>query len=94
MNDVKILFSNHAVKQMFQRSISVEDVKYVLQNGIIINEYPDDRPYASKLLFAVTNERPLHLVCSENINENTIIIITVYEPSPDIWQKDYKTRKK
>lgn len=89
-----IFFSNHAVKQMFQRNISVEEVKYVLQNGITINEYPDDRPYPSKLLFALKNEKPLHIVYSENIIENTIIIITAYEPSLDIWENDFITRKK
>jgi len=79
---------------MFQRSISLDDVNYVLQNGIIVNEYPDDRPYPSKLLFAVCNERSIHIVCSENKNENTVIVITAYEPSPDIWQNDNVTRKK
>jgi len=94
MDEVKILFSNHAVTQMFQRSISVEDVKYVLQNGIIVNEYPYDRPYPSRLLYAVCNKRALHIVCSENKIENTVIVITTYEPSTDIWQNDNKTRKK
>jgi hypothetical protein len=72
----------------------VEDVKFVLQNGIIVNEYPDDKPYPSKLLFAIKNERALHIVCSENKIENSIIVITAYEPSPDIWQNDNRTRKK
>ncbi|MBI5218829.1 MAG: DUF4258 domain-containing protein [Bacteroidia bacterium] len=94
MPEKKIIFSNHAVKQMFQRNISVEDVKFVLLNGIIVNEYPDDRPYPSKLLFAVNNERSLHIVCSENQNENKIIVITAYEPSSDIWENDFVTRKK
>jgi hypothetical protein len=94
MNEAKILFSNHAVTQMFQRNISVEEVKYVLQNGIIVNEYPDDKPYPSKLLFAVKSERALHIVCSVNNNDNIIIVITAYEPSPDIWQSDNRTRKR
>ena len=53
MSEKKIFFSNHAVKQMFQRSISVEEVKFVLQNGVLVNEYPDDKPYPSRLLFAM-----------------------------------------
>lgn len=94
MTEKKIIFSNHAVKQMFQRSIFVDDVKFVLQNGRIIIEYLDDRPYPSKLMYAICNEKPLHVVCSENLNENTVIIITAYEPSPDIWENDNVTRKK
>jgi len=55
MADKKIIFSNHAVQQMFQRGISVDDVKFVLLNGIQVNEYPDDKPLLSKLLFAECN---------------------------------------
>ena len=89
MSEKKIFFSNHAVKQMFQRNISMEDAKFALHNGVLVNEYPDDKPYPSKLLFAMKNENPLHIVCSEIFIENTIIIITAYEPSLDIWEKDY-----
>jgi hypothetical protein len=94
MAEKKIIFSNHAVSQMFQRSISVDDVKFVLQNGIPVNEYPEDKPFPSKLLFAVCNTRSLHVVCSENYTENEVIVITAYEASSDIWENDFITRKK
>ena len=90
----KIIFSNHAVSQMFQRNISVEEVKFIIQNGITVNEYPDDKPYPSKLKFAACNSRRLHVVCSENNMENEVIVITAYEASSDIWENDFVTRKK
>ncbi|MDO9257671.1 MAG: DUF4258 domain-containing protein [Bacteroidales bacterium] len=79
---------------MFQRSITVENVKFVLLNGILVNEYPDDKPFPSKLLFAICNNRSLHVVCSENYSDNEIIVITTYEVSTDIWGNDFVTRKK
>ncbi|MHC1776474.1 MAG: DUF4258 domain-containing protein [Lentimicrobium sp.] len=94
MADKKLIFSNHAVKQMFQRNISVDDVKFVLNNGIPVNEYPDDKPLPSMLIFADCNGRSLHVVCSENQLENEIVIITAYEASTDIWENDFVTRKK
>jgi len=94
MTDKKIIFSNHAVQQMFQRSITVDDVKFVLRNGILVNDYPDDKPLPSKLLFADCNGRSLHVVCSENSIENETIVITAYEASTDIWENDFVTRKK
>ena len=94
MADTKIIFSNHAVQQMFQRSITVENVKFVLLNGKLVTEYPDDKPLPSRLLFAICNNRSLHVVCSENASENEIIVITAYEVSPDIWENDFITRKK
>jgi len=79
---------------MFQRVITVEEVKFIISNGAIITEYPEDTPYPSKLMFATHHSRPLHIVCSENEEENTIIIITAYEPSAENWENDFITRKK
>ena len=66
----------------------------VLRTGVAILEYPEDKPFPSKILFAECNDRPLHIVCSYNQDEGITVIITVYEPSLDIWEKDFKTRKK
>lgn len=94
MENKKIFYSNHAVKQMFQRTISMEEVDVVLKTGVTIIEYPEDKPFPSKILFAICDNRPLHIVCSYNQHEETTVIITVYEPSLDIWGNDFKTRKK
>jgi hypothetical protein len=94
MSIKNILYTNHAVKQMFQRNISTNEVEEVLESGEVIMEYIDDKPFPSKLLFSIINLRPLHIVCSFNEKENTSIIITVYEPSLDVWENDFKTRKK
>ena len=90
----KIYYSNHAVKQMFQRFVSTDEVEYILENGEIIMEYPDDKPYPSNLMLGFIKNRPLHIVCSYNIKTETNVIITAYEPSTDIWENDFKTRKK
>lgn len=92
--DQKIVFSNHAVRQMFQRGITIEAVKYVIQEGRVIINYPDDKPYPSKIIFAIYNSRPLHIVFSENIEDKMVIIITTYEPSSEIWEDNFITRKK
>jgi len=51
------------------------------------------KSYPSRLLFAFNNKRPLHVVCSYNIEEELIIIVTVYEPTTEFWETDFKTRK-
>jgi hypothetical protein len=88
-----IYFSNHAVKQMFQRDISIIEVEHVLEIGEIVTDYPDDKPFPSSLILAFYNKRPLHVLYSIDNNTNNIIIITTYEPSNDIWENDFKTRK-
>ena len=89
----KIFYSNHAVKQMFQRKITTHEVEYALENGEIIQKYPEDKPYPSELLLAFHKQRPLHVVCSYNKEEKITIIITVYEPTTELWEDNFKTRK-
>jgi hypothetical protein len=78
---------------MFQRNISTNEVEYVLKRGEIIIDYPNDKPFPSKLLFCFYNERPLHIVCSINEETKTTIIITAYIPTLELWENDFKTRK-
>jgi len=52
-----------------------------------------DKPYPSLLIFGKTSVgRPLHTVCSYNENEEVAIVITVYQPNPDLWI-DHKRRR-
>jgi len=45
---------------------------------LIVKEYPDDKPYPSILIFGKTNrERPLHIVCAYDSEEDHTIVITV-----------------
>jgi hypothetical protein len=78
---------------MFQRNISVVEVKSVVSAGKIIENYPEDVPYPSKLVLGFSNGRPLHVVYSENFGSNEIIIITVYEPDVNLWEDNYSRRK-
>jgi hypothetical protein len=43
----KITYRLHAVQRMFERAISAEEVRWVLETGEAIEEYHDDTPYPS-----------------------------------------------
>ena len=88
-----LIFRIHAIKRMFERNISEIDVHKILQNGKIIEEYPQDIPYPSKLIFGWIEKRPLHIVVGINVIGNETIIITVYEPSLRKWNEDFETRR-
>ena len=90
---MEVIFSQHALQQMFKRNISVEKVKYALFSGEEIRNYPDDKPYPSKLLLAFENEVPLHVVIAQNFDENKFIVITAYQPETIVWMADFKTRR-
>ena len=61
--------------------------------GKIIENYPEDEPYPSCLIYGKTSRgRPLHTVCAYADDIKKVIIITAYEPSPDRWI-DFERRR-
>ena len=36
----------------------------------------------------------IHIVISMNSKSNICTIVTAYEPSPELWENDFKTKKK
>jgi hypothetical protein len=93
MSFQKLLFRVHAVQRMFQRGISPEDVRAVVATGEVIRHYPDDTPYPSRLILGWRSNRPLHVVVADNHEAQETIIITVYQPDPDQWEEDFRSKK-
>lgn len=87
-----IKWSKHCLERMQERDISIADAKSCLQTGEIIEEYPDDFPYPSCLVFGHTKgNKILHIVVGSD--SNSLFFITAYFPSVDKFGKDLKTRK-
>ena len=88
-----IIWTQHCLERMQERDISRADVKNGILTGEIIEEYPDDYPHPSCLIFGYTiNNRILHIVAGcDSIN---IYIITAYYPDTKKFEEDLKTRRK
>jgi len=85
-------FSKHATDQSIIRRISVAELRQAIENGEIIEDYPDDKYGPSCLIFGATLQgRPLHLQCSYP-SRALVKIITLYEPDPARWI-DYRMRR-
>lgn len=92
-NRKNIEVTAHAVLQLKARNIKLADIYAGIDNGEIIEQYPDDKYYPSCLiLYFRVNGEPVHFVCS--IGNNKIYIITAYNPDSDHWENDFKTRKR
>ena len=88
----KLRWSNHVIIRLFQRNISQFDVENALLNGEIIEEYENDYPYPSCLVYGINlKNEVLHIVCGAN--DIDLWIITAYYPDNIKWEKDLKTRK-
>ena len=83
-------WTDHAIERTLKRGISREDVKYIVMNGEIIEDYPEDYPYPSCLIFGkMHNGNPFHVVCG--IGKGELWIITAYSPNLNKWNNNFKT---
>ncbi len=89
----KIVYRLHALQRMFSRNITEAEVRFVLESGETLEDYLNDLPYPSKLLMGKLSSRILHVVAALNIKDSEIIIITVYEPDPNLWDSNLKIRR-
>jgi hypothetical protein len=88
----QINWQRHALTRMLERNISTEEVKEVISLGEIIEEYPNDYPLPSCLMF-YNDIKSLHVVLSYNEASKTIYIITAYQPDLNHFEADFKRRR-
>ena len=80
-------------KYISENAISRADVKKCVLEGEIIEDYPDDFPHPSCLIFGFTiNDKIIHVVAGSDVKY--IYIITAYFPNTIKFENDLKTRRK
>jgi len=94
VNQRKIEWSAHSLHKMFEREISTQAIKQIINEGEIIEEYPDDSPFPSALIFGMWQNNPLHIVIAYDNSSEKVYIITSYKPDEHHFESDFKTRKK
>ena len=89
----KIGWSFHSAQMMQKRDITRLDVLHCLENGEIIEDYPNSFPHPSCLVFGYNQaNEPLHVVVG--LKEDMLMIITAYFPTDEKFESDLKTRRK
>jgi len=92
-----VLYTRHAREEMKQEEfgrILEQEVHEAVLCGEVIEEYPDDEPYPSRLIYGQTrSSRPLHVLCAYEPDDQMAIVITVYQPDPSKWI-DWQRRRK
>ena len=91
VNDA-VLISDHAAMRFRQRGLKVKDIRCAVNNGEIIEQYPDDFTFPSCLILGKTSDgRCIHVVMSDEGKMSRII--TAYYPAPDKWDAELRVRK-
>ena len=87
-----IRFSAHAVRRMDEEQIVTPEVLEALQTGRMIEDYPTDTPYPSRLILGWVGGRPVHVVTA--ISAEDTIIVTVYRPNAERWDETFTIRRR
>lgn len=90
----RIIFSKHAFMRIFERQIDMSVISSIIKSGTIIESYPDDAPFPSFLVLGFNNGNPLHVVVAHDKAADSCIVVTVYEPEPNLWSDSFNKRKK
>jgi hypothetical protein len=93
MDSRPIIFRLHAIQRMFERRISAESVRQVLETGEMIEDYSDEMAHPGGLMLSQRGKRPVHVVMAENIKDSELVVITVYEPDAAQWKAHFRSRK-
>jgi hypothetical protein len=72
----RLRFKVHAIIQMDERGLSVEDVRMALDNGEDIENRPDDHPHPARLVLGLCRLGVLHVAVRDNIEDDEIIVET------------------
>ncbi len=79
---------------MFQRGITNDVVRAVVESGVVIEAKPDDLPHLSRLVLGWLHGCALHVVVADDAAADLSVIVTVYEPDPALWRSDFRRRRK
>jgi Domain of unknown function (DUF4258) len=91
----KMLFLPHALRQMLrpERMISRLEVRQVIAQGDVIEDYPEDpRGHSCLMLGLGDGERALHVCCAPK--EDYLAVITAYLPDAHEWSDNFRVRVK
>ena len=89
----RIEWQRHALERILERNISRQDVFNVLGTGEEIEDYANDTPFPSALLFGWKGEEPIHVVVALDSIGQQGYIITVYRPDLEHFTPDFRTRR-
>ncbi len=88
----QVVWRQHALGRMLERDITRHDVFAAIQNGKIVESYPEIKPYPGYLITGQTSQKKIHVVVSWDEEAQAAYVITVYIPDMDHFEENGETR--
>ncbi|RJP19215.1 MAG: DUF4258 domain-containing protein [Candidatus Omnitrophota bacterium] len=83
----------HAHQEMIDEDISIDEVREVLLDATVVENYPEHERGSCCLVCGwISRKRYIHVVCTTSLD--LVIIITVYEPMLPKWITPFERGKK
>jgi hypothetical protein len=79
---------------LFERDLTRQAVFNALDKCVIIELYKQNKLLPSFLLLGYDGTEPLHIVVALDEEHDLLWIITVYKPTSDEWENEFKKRRK
>ncbi len=93
IRDDRVQITDHADEEAQADRLSFDEILASVINGEVIEDYPDDGPYPSCLIYGSTfSGEPVHSVWAYNDENGWAVLITIYRPDPERWL-DWRTRR-
>lgn len=90
----RVRITDHAYEEANADRLKFDEIYFSALHGVVIEEYQDDSPYPSALIFGQTfGGDSVHSVWAYNEKKRWAVLITVYRPDPNLWI-DCKVRKR
>ncbi|MEA3439052.1 MAG: DUF4258 domain-containing protein [Chloroflexota bacterium] len=91
----RVKWSIHALGELSGEPVTTRDVERALEKAKIIELYPHQRRFLPDCLVLAYDiyGNPIHCVVAINVQQDFILIVTVYQPDEESWEDDWKTRK-
>ena len=85
--------TDHADEGTQADRLSFDELFYSVFQGEIIEDYPQDKPFPSCLIYGDTfSGDPIHTVWAYREENKWAVLITAYRPDPQRWI-DWRTRR-
>ena len=90
----RVRITSHARIEAMADSLSFDEIVHSVSTGEIIEDYPDDWPHPSCLIYGkLPNGEPVHSVWAYESVTGVAVLVTTYRPDPERWY-DSRTRRR
>jgi hypothetical protein len=91
----RVRWSTHGLKELASETLSVKDVEVALEQAKVIENYPHLRRFLPDCLVLAFDAlgQPIHVVVALSESHDYVLIVTVYRPSVEEWEDDWRTRR-